>query len=324
MKEIKTSRDGIEYLTDILFEKPLTITRATLWHIKHNDPENNEVAVKIGRYKKKKGPLNITFEELESLVPKSELTFKGDEFKALVEFIEKHYEPFSQGVKKYIPLGAEFEVGNIEHLQAFFNHPEKTELINFILNHKLIPDDVITAINHISKVKAVEQFEEMLEEDLTEHEWQKWFLENSWVLGTEYVKILDERIIDTRNIADFLMEAYDGFVDIVEIKRPDGNLNFWAAARDHDNFIPHQDLIKAITQASKYIFEIEREANSLKFIERVGGIKTIKPRCFLIYGRSDDWIEAQRESYRLLNSNYHNITIMTYDQVLERAKRIIH
>jgi len=192
-----------------------------------------------------------------------------------------------------------------------------------IIGHDIIPEELFTAFQQLSKVKAVEQFEEMLEQDLTEHEWQKWFTDNSWVLGTEFVKILDDRKIDTANISDFLMQAYDGFLDIVEIKRPEGNLMFWADNKDHDNYIPSNDLIKAVTQASKYIYEVEREADSIKFLERVGYVKTIKPRCILIFGRSEDWDEEQKESYRILNSNYHNLTIMTYDHILERAKRIV-
>ena len=35
------------------------------------------------------------------------------------------------------------------------------------------------------------------------------------------------------------MEAYDGFVDLIEIKRPEGKLKFWADALDHGNYIPH-------------------------------------------------------------------------------------
>lgn len=323
MKEIKTSKDGIDYLTSVLFDKPLTITRAMLWRIKHNNSENDEIAVKIGRYKKKKGFLNSTFEELETLSPKSELTLKGEEFQALIDFIESHFSPFEQGVKKFIPLDKQFEAGNLEYIQAFFNHPHKQELIEFIHGNDIIPDELFVALNHLSKVRAVKIFEDMLDNDLAEHDWQKWFQENSWVLGTEYVRILDERNIDTQNISDFLMEAYDGFLDIVEIKRPAENLRFWATTKDHDNFIPHRELVKAITQASKYIYEVEREANSIKFLERVDGVKTIKPRCVLIYGRSSDWDIEQKESFRILNSNYHNLNIMTYDHVLERAKRMI-
>jgi hypothetical protein len=92
---------------------------------------------------------------------------------------------------------------------------------------------------------------------------------------------------------------------------------------DHDNYVPSSDLIKAVTQASKYIYEVEREANSVKFLERVDFVKTIKPRCVLIFGRSFDWDEKQNEAYRILNASYYNLTILTYDHVLQRAKRIV-
>lgn len=323
MKEIKTSKDGIDYLNAVLQETPLTVTRAILWKIKHNHSENDEIAVKIGRYKKKKGPFNFTREALENPKPKSELTLKGEEFKSLLEFIESKYEPFQQGVQKFIPLDEQFEAGNIEHLQAFFGNPEKQELIDFVLGHNIIPDELFVAFNQLTKIRAVDKFKEMLRENLTEHNWQKWFEENDWVLGTDYVRVIDERNIDTENISDFLMEAYDGFLDIVEIKRPDGNLNFWSKSKDHENYIPHQDLVKAITQASKYIYEVEREADSIKFLKKVDSVRTIKPRCVLIFGRSDDWNDEQKESFRILNSNYHNLTIMTYDHILARAERLL-
>jgi Domain of unknown function (DUF4263) len=323
MKEIKTSKDGIDYLNGVLLEKALTVTRAMLWKIEHHKKENNEICLKIGRYKKKKGPFNLTPEELEHSVPKSELTLEGEEFLGLIDFIEKNYEPFSKGVQKFISLDQKFEAENVKNLQSFFEHPEKKELIDFLLGHNIIPNELFIAFNQLTKSRAIEKFEKMLEDDLTEHDWQKWFQDNDWVLGTEYVRILDERKIDTENITDFLMEAYDGFLDIIEIKRPDGKLNFWSSTKDHENNIPHQDLIRAITQATKYIYEIEREADSIKFRERVNGIKTIKPRCVLIYGRSDDWDDEKKEDFRILNSNYHNLSIMTYDHVLERAKRML-
>lgn len=48
--------------------------------------------------------------------------------------------------------------------------------------------------------------------------WQNWFSENKWVLGSDFAQIIDERNIDTENIADYIMRAFDGFVDLVEIK----------------------------------------------------------------------------------------------------------
>ena len=100
-------------------------------------------------------------------------------------------------------------------------------------------------------------------------------------------------------------------------------MQFWAEKQDHGNWVPSTDLTKAISQATRYIYEVEREANSVKFLERVGNVKTIKPRCVLIFGRSQNWRDDQKESYRILNASYHNLTIMTYDHVLDRAKRIL-
>jgi len=323
-EEIRTSRGGIDYLIKVLRDTPLTITRSTLWKIHHTNSGTDEISLKIGRYKKPKGLTISTVVQHDSLNPKSELTLTGEEFLALISFIQNNYEPLKEGIKKYIPLDETFDTKNLVHLKAIFANPEKKQLLDFVVSNNLIPQDLFIALQQVSKVKAIEEYKIMLNQNLTEHQWQKWFKENSWVLGTEFVKILDERAIDTANITDFLMQAYDGFIDIVEIKRPEGNLKFWCDQRDHENYVPHIDLIKAITQASKYIYEIEREANSQKFFERVGNVKTIKPRCILIYGRSINWNDEQKESYRLLNSNYHNLTIMTYDHILERANRLVN
>jgi hypothetical protein len=129
---------------------------------------------------------------------------------------------------------------------------------------------------------------------------------DSSVPAVDFVRVVDERPIDVGHIADYLMEGFDGFLDVVEIKRPGGGLRFWATSRDHGNPIPHTDLIKAITQAHRYLYEIEQEANSLKFVERVG-LRAIKPRCTLIFGRSADWDDDERRAYRILNGGYHSL-----------------
>jgi len=163
----------------------------------------------------------------------------------------------------------------------------------------------------------------MLNANLTEPNWQKWFEENSWVLGSNFVEVLDERKIDTKNITDYLVKSYDGFLDIIEIKRPEeGKLDFWAKSKDHDNLVTSSYLTKAITQATKYIYEVERKSNSIKFLERVKA-SVIKPRSTLIFGRSYEWKEEENEAYRILNSSYDNLLIITYDHVLDRAKRIL-
>lgn len=116
------------------------------------------------------------------------------------------------------------------------------------------------------------------------------------------------------------MKSFDGFLDIVEIKRQ--GLQFWASSKDHNNYVPSTDLVRAIIQCSNYIYEIEREANSTKLLDKTK-TKIVKPRCLLIYGKSVDCNEKQDEAYRILNASYNQITILTYAHLLGRAKNIL-
>jgi len=318
MTIIKRTENGIEYLISVLKEKAKTVTRVIFWKIPHKS-QKEDISLKIGRYKK----AGFEPETLEVTNPKSELTLDNEEFQQLLEFLSNNYEPFKQGIKKYIPLDEKFDKRSVEHLKAIFDNPDKQEVLDFIASNNILPEELIIGLQYQTRTAAVGEFESMLGQNLVEQKWLEWLRRNEWVLGSEFVRILDERKIDIANITDYLMQAYDGFLDIIEIKRPEGSLKFWADAQDHGNYIPSSDLMKAITQATKYIYEVEREANSVKFRERVDNVKTIKPRCILIFGRSNDWNAEQKEAFRILNSSYHNLTIMTYDHVLSRAKRIL-
>lgn len=318
MKVVKKSANGIEYLAALLKDKKSVFTRAIFWRIPHASGKE-EIHLKVGRYKKEDGWL----ETLISTAPKSALTLDDDELRALLTFLSENYAPLADGAKKYIPLDDAFDKEKVEHIRAVFDNPDKMTLLKFITDNNLLPQDLLVDLEHKKRVDAIGEFETMLSQDLLEDKWQAWFAKNEWVLGTEFVQIIGERDIDTEHITDYLMQAYDGFVDIVEIKRPDGGLHFWANTQDHGNHVPSSDLIKAITQATRYIFEVEREANSVKFLERTGNVKTVKPRCVLVFGRSQNWNDEQKESYRILNASYHNLTVMTYDHVLARARRIV-
>jgi hypothetical protein len=303
-----------DHLARVLKEKQRVVTRAVLWNIGHNSARE-DIALKLGRYQKG------TAKVIEG-TPKCELTLDHEEFTSLMKLLQEEYEPFRQGVKAFIPLDKPFDSENAKQIRQLFSLPDKRSLVKFILENNVIPDDLALALQQTQRYGAIREFERMLQSDAVESTWQQWFKLNSWVLGSEFVDVVGERRIDLDNIADFLMRAYDGFLDIVEIKRPEGTLRFWAQTLDHGNPWPSSDLTKALTQASRYIYEVEREANSVKYFEKVGGVRTIKPRCLLIFGRSNDWNEEQVAAYRILNSAFHNLQVLTYDHVLERARRI--
>lgn len=149
-----------------------------------------------------------------------------------------------------------------------------------------------------------------------EEVWQKFFSKNSWILGADFVEVLDERRIDVENITDYLLKSFDGFVDIVELKLP--TAPFWT-----DENIPRSELTGASMQCNRYILQTERKINDLEFNKKIQNTPIVKPRITLIYGRSQSWGDNEKEAYRVLNSSYSNLNIITYDHLLERAKRLI-
>jgi hypothetical protein len=307
-------------LSRILLQKTRVVTRAVFWRIPHKSGEV-EVNLKLGRYKRSAVPFVEDVLDVEN--PKSELTLNTDELNALITFLQENYEPFKQGIKAFIPLEKPFSAENAGELKKLFSVPDKAKLVDFLLDQEIITSDLYLSIEHVKRANAVREFELLLDLHHSEDVWQKWFERNSWVLGSEFVRVLDERRIDVKHITDYLMQAYDGFLDIVEIKKPELGQDFWARTLDHGNYYPSAELTKAITQATNYIFEVERESNSLKFLESVNGVRAVKPRGVLVFGRSIDWNNKQKQAYRLLNCSYHSISVMTYDHVLARAKRML-
>jgi len=317
MDEVRRTNKGINYIATVLKARATVTTRAIFWKIPHAS-DRDDIRLKLGRYRR-----TDIGEEVDVGQPRSELTLDDEEFRALSEFISNHYAPLRDGARKYIVLDEASSDDQVERVRALFASPDRGAVVDYIVTYDILPEDLLRALDHRRKMQAVETLETMLARDLVESNWQRFFKEEDWILGSEFVRMLDEREIDVDHIADYLMQAYDGFLDLIEIKRPGGSMRFWAEALDHGHHVPHSDLTKAMTQAQRYIYEVEREANSIKTLDRLGGVKAVKPRCTLIFGRSYDWSPVQTEAYRILNASHHNLSILSYDHVLERARRML-
>lgn len=176
-----------------------------------------------------------------------------------------------------------------------------------------------SAVAHFDQLlnsgEAFEEYKKKLGVRKNEEVWQKFFEANPWILGSDFVGILDERVIDEENKTDIPVRDYDGFVNIIELKLP--GASFWTAEN-----VPTADLTKAIMQCARYVTEMERRMNDKKKTDALGAT-ILKPRITLIYGCSRDWTQEQKEQFKILNSSFHDIAILSYDHVLERAKKII-
>lgn len=315
VKQSKT-KENIEYIEPIELEDKKTVySRAHFMRI-DTGSEEKKLSLKIGRYNKSKFHDNLLkFEELNCKSPRSELTLNDKEIDSLVGYINKHYYPLKSDETKYISLN------DSNYSELIRDNPKNVlKLVDIALNQDLDLSDVNKLIEMSDRKKALKDFVQMFKENATENLWQKWFEKNNWVLGSDFVRVSDDREIDEDNIADFIVENLDGYIDVIEIKRPGDSEMFFEARKDHNNLIPSSSLTKAITQLENYLFALEKKANYIDTTKRLG--KILKPRGILIFGNNKNWGEEEWEAFRLLNGSLVNISIMTYNMVYKRAENM--
>jgi hypothetical protein len=159
--------------------------------------------------------------------------------------------------------------------------------------------------------------------------WQKWIYANNWLFGTQYLKPIDRQRISYDNIPDFLFPTLDGFLDILEIKKP--KLAVIKKDEHHAgaySWCPETN--KAIGQVVNYLREMEQD--QLKLMKKINeaykdeyGITfyTFKPRAFILAGISDTWKPKEKEVFRNLNYSLHGIEVLTYSDLILRGESLI-
>ena len=86
--------------------------------------------------------MSFHLKHLEGNNPKSELTLSNEEFENLLNFLSENYEPFKHGIKRYIPIDERFDPENIEHLKAIFDNRDKEELLKFVAENNILPEEL--------------------------------------------------------------------------------------------------------------------------------------------------------------------------------------
>ncbi|HMQ11628.1 MAG TPA: DUF4263 domain-containing protein [Oligoflexia bacterium] len=159
--------------------------------------------------------------------------------------------------------------------------------------------------------------------------WQSWIYKNNWVFGTHYQSAIEKEKVGFNNIPDYLFPTLDGFIDVLEIKRPDQEI----IIRDKSHtgsFAWSGECNKAIGQVVNYLHEME--LNQLRIAQNIGrkykdnleaGIHVVKPRGFILIGKTDDWGEVEREAFRKLNYSLHGIQVISYTELTKKVEKLI-
>ncbi|MFH1012509.1 MAG: Shedu anti-phage system protein SduA domain-containing protein [Candidatus Peregrinibacteria bacterium] len=147
---------------------------------------------------------------------------------------------------------------------------------------------------------------------------QNWIEKNLWIFGVEYVKKYDAKKIALFSEGDLLMESMDGFLDLIELKRP--KYEIFQYDSSHKSYYSSPDLSKTIGQCLLYLQKMDEYKSIL---EKEYKVKILRPRIKIIAGRTNAFNDVQFEALRMLNANLNYIQIISYDYLLSCGRKII-
>lgn len=181
--------------------------------------------------------------------------------------------------------------------------------------------DIIKKIATLRSMElGIEKLRSIIDDNnIRETDIQKFLRKNIWMFGNEYTFIVEQEKINAKNILDIIPRNIENYIDVIEVKLPKEtiiNLD-----KSHQNYYPSSSLTKAIYQTQNYIFELEKMTIDDEY-KNNNNCKIIKPKGIVLIGSKEDLTKTEKEFLRLMNSSFHNIQVITYQQLLERAENI--
>jgi hypothetical protein len=180
---------------------------------------------------------------------------------------------------------------------------------------------------HMTRQLAVEEFEQhLMAGDWDEHLWQAYFQRNEWIFGHNLVLVGGTTLKGwggQRTDIIIYTQAKARFTVLVDLKRPDSEL---VGRKEYRNKVYPlgEDLTGGASQLQSYCrtWAIEgsrQEENAADLQE--SSIFTYEPRGILVIGNLKELDnQNKRATFELFRRNLHNPEIITYDELLERAR----
>jgi hypothetical protein len=276
-----------------------------------------------------------TLQQTAPLTP-SRFPLDSAETKALFDRLTDLYQIGEGGVQRgrvVVELANADEIIKIDASRASLikkllesNHGEEVWRLLLELEPDLVTK-LAGAKLHSERRQAITEFETAIEAGELEEYWRKFLIANQWMFGGSNVAVIQEGRIDIKTTADIPFEVEGGFMDIVELKRPD--FPFWARTKEKAVYkyrkkypIPSSELQGAIAQVTDYIVQAEKKLSDADFIKQ-HGVRPLKPRGLVVHGRSNDWGQEEWDAFRLLNDNLHGVQVMTFDHLLAQGRHAL-
>lgn len=185
--------------------------------------------------------------------------------------------------------------------------------------------------------EALLELEEILKdsEGIPESTWQEKIHYILQLLYPKYIlctrEVLFKGIDGYDKKPDFILVDTNGFVDVLEIKKPEVQV-LTKQASYRNNYVPVREFAGAIQQIEKYIFCLTSLEKSQKdVLEKLRSLlpdnitpEIVNPQAILLLGRSENFNAQQKRDFELIKRQYKNIAdIMTYDDLIQRLNNIV-
>jgi hypothetical protein len=169
---------------------------------------------------------------------------------------------------------------------------------------------------------AADEFEGLLE-TAGETEVQKFLEANPWLLGLDYAQIRPRQPV-VRGAVDFLLERFDGFHDLLELKSPNNRI-FDKTSKDVDIQSPSafrlsRPLALALAQVHAYRDILREEETHEKFF---GLPHTHEPTITILVGKASDLTAQEQRILRELNCSLHRVEVVPFDVLARRARAVL-
>ena len=196
------------------------------------------------------------------------------------------------------------------------------EFIELIKANVKSTDDFYKLISIQKMEQGIDRLVKIIDGDYShETEIQKFLKEHLWMFGNDYAFVAENGVINSENILDLMPKNIESYVDIIEVKLPKETLFNYDDS--HNNYYPTSKLTKAISQTQNYIFELEKRTID-EVYQREGDFRVVRPKGIIIFGSGNPLGEGEAQYLRILNSSYHNLHILTYQQLLDKANMTIN
>jgi len=175
--------------------------------------------------------------------------------------------------------------------------------------------------------KIAGEYMEKLEKSTTgETDIQSFIKQHPWLLGLEYTRVRSHPTIP-RGQLDFLLERYDGFHDLLELKDPQDPIVEGPEVMEGEPPPPASAyrFSKAVAQglAQAHLYRATMIHNE-RTIEQEHGIKNSRdPWLFIVVGRLDALDTRKRLALAELNRSLHRVQIIPFDALSRRIEVLL-